>query len=280
MAKDRLRELGYAEGQSIVVESRFGGEARERVPSLAAELVGLKVDVLVAGGTSSIHAAKGATRTVPIVMAQSSDPVASGFVATLSRPGGNITGLSSLTSDLTGKRLELLKEAVPSLSRVGVLWNLGAREKADELKQTQAAAQVLAIQVISLAVRKPEEFGNAFQVASQERVGALMVLGDPLTNVHQTRLMKLASNNRLPTIFAGRGGLPEPEGLLSYGPNYADLYKRAAVFVDKILKGAKPADLPVEQPTKFDLVINLKTAKALGLTIPQSLLLRADQLIE
>ncbi len=275
-----LRELGYVEGRNILIESRFSEGKLDRLPALAAELAALNVDVIIAAGGGLIaQAAKGATGTIPIVMTNVEDPVASGLVSSLARPGGNVTGLSALIPELSGKRLELVREMVPKLSRVAVLWNSAYPEKTTEFKQTQAAGKALGIQVQSLEVQRANSIDGALAAATKERAGALLTLPDPLTNTLQARIVELAAKRQLPTMFTQRSPV-EAGGLMSYGPSYADLFRRAATYVDSILKGARPQDIPVEQPTKFELVINLKTAKALGLKIPQSLLLRADRVIE
>jgi len=275
-----LRELGYIEGRNIMVEYRFADGHLDRLPALAGELVGLNVDVIIAAGGGLIgRAAKGATGTIPIVMTNVEDPIASGLVVSLARPGRNVTGLSALIPELSAKRLEIVKEMVSTLSRVAVLWNSAYPEKATEFRQTQAAGKALGIRIQSLEAQSANEIDNALDAATRARVGALLILPDPLTNTYQARIVKLAAKRRLPTMFTQRPPVGAG-GLMSYGASYADLFRRAATYVDKILKGAKPADLPVEQPTKFELVINLKTAKALGLTIPQSLLLRADEIIQ
>jgi|SRR5437867_4962784 len=274
-----LREVGYVDGQNIVIEYRYAEGKAERLPDLAAELVSLKVDVIVAGGTPAPLAAKHATRTIPIVMAAAGDPVGSGLVASLARPGGNVTGLGALSPELGGKRLQLLKEVVPGVSRVAVLWNAANPYAVLVARETEAAARTLGVQAQSLEVRGPDDFENALPAAIRGGAGALIVVEDPLTFQYRMRIADFAARNRLPAIDGYRE-YAEAGALMAYGANLADLYRRAATYVDKILKGAKPADLPVEQPTKFELVINIKTAKALGLTIPPSLLLRADQVIE
>jgi ABC-type uncharacterized transport system substrate-binding protein len=275
-----LRDLGYVEGRNVVIETRDAEGKLERLPALAAELVALKVDVIVAPNTVAL-AAKQATRTLAIVFAAAADPVTSGLVTSLARPGGNVTGLSNLAPELVGKGLELLKQAVPGVSRVAVLWQLGAideRTEKDRLKQADVAARALGVRLQVVEVRVPADIDRAFSDMTRARAGALTVLGSFMFDTERRRLVDLAAKNRLPAVYTVRSFV-DAGGLMSYGPNLADLYRRAASYVDKILKGAKPADLPVEQPTKFDLVINLKTAKALGLTIPQSLLLRADEVI-
>jgi putative ABC transport system substrate-binding protein len=274
-----LRELGYTEGHNIVVEYRFAEGQLERLSELAAELVRLKVEILIAGGGSLVaRAAKNAAGTIPVVMTNSEDPVADGLVVSLARPGGNVTGLTALLPDLAGKRLELLRETFPKITRVAVLWNSAVPEKAIEFKETQDAAKAFGIRLQSLEVKNPSDVEGAFEVASKERAGAIITLPDPLTNTLGSRIVELTAKMRLPTMFTQTPPV-EAGGLMSYGPSYGDLFRRAATYVDKILKGAKPADLPVEQPTKFELVINLKTAKQLGLTIPQSVLYRADKVI-
>jgi len=273
-----LRELGYTEGQNIVIEHRYTHGVVNPVPKLAAELIRLEVDVLVVGGTVTAQSAKAVTTTVPIVFVLAGDPVGSGLVASLARPGGNATGLSNLGSELSGKQVELLKAAVPQVSRVTVLYNPVNPAAGPALNGAREAARTLAVELQVLEIRQPNELASAFSALTQWRSGALLAISDPVF-ADEAQLSKLATKNRLPAIYASRGFV-EAGGLLAYGPNFSDNYRRAATYVDKILKGAKPADLPVEQPTKFDLVINLKTAKTLGLTIPPSLLLRADQVIE
>jgi putative ABC transport system substrate-binding protein len=263
------------EGQNILIEYRYG----EGLPALASELVSLKVDVIVAVGTAAIRAAKEATGMIPIVMAISADPVGSGFVVSLARPGGNITGLTNLAPELRGKGLELLKEVVPRLSRVAVLSNpANPAHSGAVLKEIKAAARTLGLQIQIVEARRPDDFDSAFHAATKGRSGALSVLGDPILGAHSGKIADLALKYRLPSIFQFRENA-EAGGLMSYGPKSDDLWRRAAVYVDKILKGAKPADLPVEQPTKFELVINLKAAKQIGLTIPPNVLARADRVI-
>jgi putative ABC transport system substrate-binding protein len=277
-----LRDLGYVEGRNVVIEYRDAEGKRERLPALAAELVALKVDVIVAPNTPAALAAKQATRTLPIVFAFAADPVTSGLVTSLARPGGNVTGLSILAPELVSKCLELLKQAVPGVSRVAVLWTpgaLGERTEKDMLKEAEGAARALGVQLQFLEARGPEDFDRAFSARTGARAGALTVLPSNVFISERRRLVDLAAKNRLPAVYPWRE-FADAGGLMSYGANLADNLRRAATYVDKILKGAKSGDLPVEQPTKFELVINLKTAKALGLTIPQSLLLRADQVIE
>ena len=277
-----LRDLGYVEGRNVVIEYRSAEGKLERFPALAAELVALKVDVIVAPSTPAALAAKQATKTIPIVFTAVADPVASGLVTSLARPGGNVTGLSLLTPELVGKRLELLKQAVPGVSRVAVLWHpgaLGERTEKDMLKATDVAAQALGVRPQFVEARGPEDFDRAFSEMTSARAGALTVLPSAMLFFERRRLVDLAAKSRLPTVFTWRESV-DAGGLMAYGPNQADFNRRAATYVDKILKGAKPGDLPVEQPMKYELVINLKTAKALGLTIPQTLLQRADHVIQ
>jgi putative ABC transport system substrate-binding protein len=274
-----LRELGYVEGKSIVIEQRYGAGRSERLPELAAELVRLEVDVLVVGGEAATLAAKKATSAIPIVMVSVADPVGIGLVASLAHPGGNVTGLSDLHADLVPKRLQLLKEVVPSASRVAVLLNPVNPSHPLQLKDLQAAAPALGVTILAFKVKGPDDIDRAFTIIRKERPGGLLVLGDRMLGTHRRRIIGLAVKSRLASIHTLRGWV-EAGSLMSYGANFSDLYRRLATYVDKILKGAKPADLPVEQPTRFELVINLKTAKALGLTIPPSVLLRADQVIE
>jgi putative ABC transport system substrate-binding protein len=274
-----LRELGYAEGQNIVIEYRWAEGKPDRLPELAADLVRLKVDLIVAPGSTSAQPAHQATRTIPIVMISVGDPIALGLVASLSRPGGNVTGNASYGPELVGKQLELLKEIVPNVKRVAVFWTPTNPAHVRSLKDLEVPARLLAIQVVPLKIVTADDFEEAYRIAATERAVAAWFLGDPMFLLHRARLTTLALNARLPTMFFTREHV-DAGGLVSYGPLFADLYRRAATYVDKILKGTKPADLPVEQPTKLELVINLKTAKALGLTIPQSLLLRADEVIQ
>jgi putative ABC transport system substrate-binding protein len=273
-----LRELGYAEGKNVTIQPRFAEGKLERVPDLAAELVRLKPDVIVTWGVPQLVAAKQASSTIPIVAGGAGDLVSAGLVVSLARPGGNITGLTSIRSDLVGKQLELLKEAVPGLTRVGILWHAADPSGTHDFKLTEVTAQVLGVQVQPLEVRRPEEFEGAFKAATGARAHAMMILQSNLTNTHLKRIVELATKNRLPSML-GESGLMNSGGLMSYGPNYADLSRRAATYVDKILKGAKPADLPVEQPTKFEFVVNLKTAKKIGRSIPPNVLARADKVI-
>ena len=276
---DGLREWGWVEGKNVVFEPRFAENRLERLPELATDLVRLKVDVIAAAGTLAPLAAKQATSTIPIVMTAAGDPLGSGLVASLARPGGNVTGMSLMAPDLGGKRLELLKEVVPRLARVAVLWNAANPYSALVFKETQAAGRTLGIEIQSLEVRAPDDFDGAFEAARRERPDALITVEDPLTFSHRQRVADFTAEQRLPSLhglreFAAAGGL------LSYGANLVDLFRRAAGYVDKILRGVKPADLPVQQPTKFELVINLKTAKTLGLTVPLTLQASADEVIE
>ena len=275
-----LRDLGYIEEKNILVEYRYIEGKLDRAPSLVAELVQLKVDVLVIGTLVAIRAAKDATKTIPIVMMIVDDPVALGIVDSLARPGGNITGFTRLTRELSGKRLELLKEAVPGMSRVGVLWDADAPGPAISFKEYEAAARALKIQLLSLEVRGPNpDFEGAFQAGAKGRAHALITVQNPVLLRYPKRIADLAMKNRLPSMYEVSQYV-EDGGLMSYAANVVDQYRRAATYVDKILKGTKPGDLPVEQATKFELVVNLKTARALGITIPQSILVRADRVIE
>ena len=278
-----LRDLGYVEGRNVVIEYRDAEGKLERLPALAAELVALKVDVIfVGGGTRVTLAAMQATKTIPIVFTGVGDPVTSGLVTNLAGPGGNVTGLSSLAPELVGKRLELLKQAVPGVSRVAVLWlpgALGERTDKDMLTGADVAARALGVRLQFVEARGPDEFARAFSDMSSARAGALTVLPSNRFLREHRRLVDLAAKNRLPAVYTSREFV-DAGGLMSYGANQPDLFRRAATYVDKVLKGAKPADLPVEQPTKFELVINLKTAKALGLEVPPLLIAQADALIE
>jgi putative ABC transport system substrate-binding protein len=274
-----LRELGYAEGRNIVIEYRWADGKSERLPALAGELVRLKVDVILTSGTPGGLAAKSATSTIPIVLASGGDFVADGLVASLSRPGGNITGLSVFARELSAKRLEILKRAIPGMTRVAAAFNKLNPGTRALFKETEAAATALGLKALPLDIQFPDGVEPAFAEAVGLRASAGVIISDGATIVHRAQLGSAALHHRLPTIFANKTYL-ENGGLMSYGPDIIDVWRRAATYVDKILKGAKPADLPVEQPTTYELVINLKTAKALGLTIPPSLLLRADQVIE
>jgi len=277
-----LRDLAYVEGRNLVIEYRDAEGKLERLPALAAELVALKVDVIVAPPTPAALAAKQATRTLPIVFAVAADPVTSGLVTGLARPGGNVTGLSIFAPELVGKCLEQLKQAVPGVSRVAVLWQpgaLGERTEKEMLKEAEVAARALGVRPQFVEARGPADLDRAFSDMTKARAGALTMLTSVMFFRERRRLVALAAQNRLPAVYPWRE-VVDAGGLMSYGANLADNLRRAATYVDKILKGAKPGDLPVEQPTKFELVINLKTAKALGLTIPQSVLGRADQVIQ
>jgi ABC-type uncharacterized transport system substrate-binding protein len=273
-----LRELGYVEGKNIVIEWRFWEGKADRLPALAAELVRLKVDIIVTGGATNTRAAKEATSTIPIVMTQAGDPVESGFVASLARPGGNITGLSTLAPELSGKRQEVLKEIVPRLSRVAVLGTSTQPGHAPSLKETELAAGALGVKLQYLDVLGPKDVDTAFRAASKGHTEAVLVLAGPVLGTHRTQILDLAVKSRLPAIYP-QTEYTEAGGLVYYGANTPDLDRRAASYVDKILKGAKPADLPVEQPTKFELIINLKAAKQIGLTIPPNVSARADRVI-
>ena len=273
-----LRDLGYIEGQNIVIEYRHAAGRAEGLPDLAAELVRLNVDVIVAGASQSVRAARQATKTIPIVFHGVGDPVAQGIVASLARPGGNITGLASLSPEVGGKRLELLKEVVPTASRVVVLWNPTNSSNSLQVKEIRTAAQTLALRVQSLEVSKPDDIERAFTAIPREGADALLVFADPFLTSQRSRIFDLATKNRLPAMY-GQSDPVEAGGLMSYAPSFREFARRAAYYVDKILKGTKPADLPVEQPTKFELVINLKAAKQIGLTIPPNVLARADKVI-
>jgi putative ABC transport system substrate-binding protein len=274
-----LRELGWIEGKNILFEGRFAENRLERLPGLAAELVSLDVDVIVAFGTLAPLAAKRATTTIPIVMMNAGDPLGTGLVASLARPGGNVTGMSLMAPDLGGKRLELLREVLPSLSRVAVIWNAANPYSALVFEETQRAVKTLAIELQSLEVRSPDDFNGAFDSAKRKKVGALVIVEDPLTFNELKRIAEFCADSRLPAVY-GLREFADVGGLMTYGASLADLYRRAVGYIDKMLRGAKPSDLPVEQPTKFELVINLKTARALGLEIPPTLLARADEVIE
>ncbi|MGH7834916.1 MAG: ABC transporter substrate-binding protein [Candidatus Binatia bacterium] len=273
-----LRELGYVEAKNIVIEYRWAEGKIERLPDLATELVRLKVDVIVTAGPTATRAAKKATSTIPIVMGFDNDPVGSGFVASLARPGGNITGLSNFAPEMSGKRLELLKEIVPRLSRVAVLGASTQPGNAQMLKEAELAAGTFGVQLQYLDVQSPKDIESVFRAASNRRADAILMLSIPFVLSHRTQLADLAVKSRLPTIYSQPENT-EAGGLMYYGVNTPDLFRRAATYVDKILKGAKPADLPVEQPTKFEFIINLKAAKQIGLTIPPTVLARADRVI-
>ena len=274
-----LRELGHVEGRNINIEWRFAHGKVDRLPALVAELISLKVDLIIAVSPEPVQAAKTATTTVPIVMVAVADPVTYGFVTSLARPGGNITGMAFLLPEISTKRLELLREMVPKLSRVAVLWNGANPFRALDLQVLQAGARTPGVTLQSLEVRGPADVDRAFEAAVRERATGLITLEDPFTVTHRARIVDRALTHRLPAIYAEKIFV-HAGGLMSYGPILLENFRRGAAIVDKILKGAKPADIPVERPTRFELVINLKTARALGLTIPQSVLLRADELIQ
>jgi ABC-type uncharacterized transport system substrate-binding protein len=273
-----LRELGYVEGKNILIDYRFAEGKAERLPELAVELVRLKDDAIFTGGTPAIFALKQVTKTVPIVFFSTSDPVGTGVVASLAHPGGNITGITAQASDLWPKRLELLKEIFPKLSRVAMLWNKGNAGMALEARATQEVAGPLGVALQDRGVKDPNELDTVFALMIKDRPDGFLALMDPVLTSHQKRILDFLVQNRLPAIFESRGWV-EAGGLISYGANYPEAHRRAATLIDKILKGAKPADLPVEQPTKFELVVNLKTAKQIGLTIPPNVLARADRVI-
>jgi putative ABC transport system substrate-binding protein len=274
-----LRDLGYVEGQNIVIEYRWAEGKYDRFPNLAAELVRLKVDVIVTGGTPSTQAAMQATKAIPIVMVGTGDPLRTGLVASLARPGGNVTGLTQLGAEVAGKRLQILKDTVPNVSRVAFLRNRASPAHVPYFNELKAAARGLRLTLQSVEVQEPYEFERAFAEMMRERPDALIVTADAIHQLRQAWIVDFAAKRRLPALYQLKEYV-EAGGLMSYGASIADNYRRAATYVDKILKGAKPADLPVEQPTKFELVINLKTANALGLTIPQTIILQADQIIE
>jgi putative ABC transport system substrate-binding protein len=278
--KQGLREHGYVEGQNVVLERRYGEVRATRLAEVAAELVRMKVNVIVAGSDSTIAVVKRQTRTIPIVMVNSADPVGAGFVASLARPGGNITGLSTMSSELGGKRLELLKETLPQLSRMAVIWNPDVRSAVLDYKELEQPARALRVQLQSLEVSHVDDLARAFSMMTDARAEAMMVIvPNPVAFANRPQLVSFAEKNRLPSMY-GISDYAEAGGLMAYGVSSTENFRRAATYVDKILKGARPAGLPVEQPTKFELVINLKTAKALGLTIPPSVLRRADRVIE
>ena len=274
-----LNDLGYVEGRNIVIEYRYAEGKTERLPALAAELVRLNVDLILTSADHGVRAAKQASQTIPIVVAVASDLVGPGYVASLARPGGNITGLTTLATELSAKRLELLKTAFPKVSRVAILWNPTNAANVAAFKETEVAARALSIQLLPLDVRRADDFESAFPAALRARADALIAVADILLLTHRARIADFAAKNRLPAMY-GNEDYMDAGALMFYGPNVADMYRRAATYVDKILKGAKPGDLPIEQPTKLEFVVNLKTAKVLGLMIPPSLLRRADQVIE
>jgi putative ABC transport system substrate-binding protein len=277
--REGLRDLGYVEGRNVLIEYRWAEGKYDRFPALIGELLALKVAVIVTAGTPATLAVKKATTSVPLVMSAVGDPVGTGIVPSRSHPGGNITGLTAISTEMDAKRLELLREVVPSVSYIALLWNAASPLQVLAEKQVQTAAQVLRMRVLSLGVKTEEEIKSALAVMARERPDALLVLADRLLLHHRALIMDFATRHRLPGVHAYRE-LVEAGGLMSFGPSYADMHKRAAYFVDRILKGAKPGDLPVERPRTFELVINLKVAKALGLTIPQSVLLRGTEIIQ
>ncbi len=274
--REGLRDLGYIEGKNIVIEYRYAEGKQERLPDLAAELVALKVDLILAAGDLVVRAAKQTTKTIPIVFTVTSDPVGSGFVTSLAQPGGNATGLTILYPELSGKRLELLKETFPKIARLAVLFE---SRSVGFMKEQESAAQALGMQLVSLPVSRLDDIGAAFETAKREAAQGLLTNPSGIINTARERIVDFAAKNRLPAMYAGPEFV-EAGGLMSYAPSYTDMYRRAAIYVDKILKGTKPADLPVEQPMKFELVINLKAAKQIGLTIPPNVLARADKVIK
>jgi putative tryptophan/tyrosine transport system substrate-binding protein len=274
-----LRDLGYIEDKNILIEYRFVKGNPDRISALAADLIDKKVKLILTAGTARARAIQQVTVVTPIVLAFSGDPVAGGVAASLARPGGNVTGLSMISPEVSGKRLELLKEAAPKISRMGVLWNRVVPENIFDFRTTEVAAQAIRLKIESLEVRKPEDLERNFSLALRRRISALIVIGGGVTNREQKRIVAFELKNRLPTVHELLT-YAESGGLMAYGVNQADMFRRAAKYVDKILKGAKPAALPIEQPTKFELVINLKTAKQIGFTIPQTVLYRADKLIK
>jgi putative tryptophan/tyrosine transport system substrate-binding protein len=277
--EDGLREHGYRDGQTIAIQYRFAEGHDDRVSDLAAELVRLDVKVIVTEGGPAAYAAKQVTSTVPVVFALAADPVGTGLVVSIPRPGENVTGLTTFSPELAGKRLELLKQMVPAMSQVAVLWNATSADKVREFGETETAARTLGIQVQSLAVESPEALDRAFEQISREAAGGLATLGDPLTVNRRTQIADLAARNGLPAIYPLRLFV-DAGGLMSYGPNIASMFRRAAYYVDRILKGARPADLPVEQPMTFDFAVNLKTAQALGITFPQEIMLQVTEVIQ
>jgi putative tryptophan/tyrosine transport system substrate-binding protein len=277
--REGLRELGHIEGKNIVIEYRFADGMLDRLPELAAGLARLNVAIIVTAGNEAVQAAKNATQTIPIVMAFSGDPVGAGFVASLARPGGNITGLSRINVELTAKRLELLNETIPSATRIAVLYNPEGRVPVLALKEAQAAAQKLGLQIQALEMQAPQDIESAFRSAAKGRAGAVMILQGGFTGFHRTRIVNLAAKSRLPAMYSNLRFV-EDGGLMSYASDQREEFRRATLYVHKILKGAKPAELPIEQPTKFELAINLKTAKQIGVTIPPNVLARADTVIK
>jgi putative tryptophan/tyrosine transport system substrate-binding protein len=273
-----LRELGYVEGKNVVIESRYAEENLNRLPALAAELVRLKLDIIITGGPPAIRSAKEATSIIPIVMGFDSDPVGNGFAVSLARPGGNVTGLSALSPEISGKQLELLKEIVPKLSRVAVIGSSAEPANARTLRETELAARVFGLKLQNLDIRDSRNLDTAFEAAIKGRADAALVLPSPFAFGERIQLVDLAAKNRLPAMY-GSSEYVEAGGLMTYGVSFTDLFQRAATYVDKILKGAKPAEMPIEQPSKFDFIINLKSAKQIGLTIPPNVLARADRVI-
>ena len=277
--RQALQELGYVEGTSISYLGRWAEVKKDRLPGLAAEMVGLKVDLIVALGAPAAEAAKEATSTIPIVIVNAGDPVGIGLIASLARPGGNVSGISDQATELSAKRLELLKEAMPNASNIAVLWNAGDRAMTLRYREIEKAARVLGVTIRPLGVREPDDFDVAFTAMTRDRPDALLLITDALTNLNRKRILDFAAAHRVPAMYEF-GSLVREGALMSYGPDLGDSYRRAAVYVDKILKGAKPSELPVEQPNRYYLLVNLTTAKALGLAIPQSVLLRADEVIQ
>jgi putative ABC transport system substrate-binding protein len=277
--RQALQELGYSEGKNVTYVGRWADARRERLPELAAELAALKVDLIITFGSPAAAAAKAASSTIPIVMALSGDPVGVGLIASLAHPGGNVTGMTDDATRLSAKRLQLLKEAVASASRIAVLWNAQDQAMTLRYREIDKAARALGVTVQPLGVREPDDFDHAFATMDRERPDALFMVTDSLTNLNRKRVLDFAEARRIPAMYE-YASLVREGGLISYGPSFDDMFQRAAVYVDKVLKGAKPSELPVEQPTRYYLVVNSKTAKALGLTIAQSLLLRADEVIQ
>jgi len=277
--RQALQELGYVDGVTVSYVGRWAEARSELLPGLAAEIVGLKVDLIVAFGAPAAEAAKEATSTIPIVIVNAGDPVGTGLIASLARPGGNVSGITDQATELSAKRLELLKEAMPNASSIAVLWNEGDRAMTLRYREIEKAARVLGVTIRPLGVREPDDFNVAFAAMTRKRPDALLLVTDALTNLNRSLILDFAAAQRVPAMYEF-GSLVREGGLMSYGPDLGDSFRRAAVYVDQILKGVKPAELPVEQPKRYYLVVNLKTAKALGITIPQSLLLRADEVIQ
>jgi putative ABC transport system substrate-binding protein len=274
-----LRELGYVEGANLVVERRFAAGRSDRLAAFASELVSLRPDVILAHGGQAAEAASKTTHEIPIVVMGAGDPIGTGLVESLARPGANITGVTEVATELSAKRLELLKEAIPTVARVAVLWNAADRGMTLRYREIRSAAETVHVEIRPVSVREPEDFDDAFAAMGRDRPDALFTITDALIGLNRKRVVEFAAQNRLPAVYEGREAVDDG-GLISYGPSLHDLFARAGYFMDRILKGAKPRDLPMEQPTRFELVINLKTAKALGLTVPASLLARADEVIE